>query len=105
MSSATIVEVPSNPDFFEGESPAITQTGKPGKTAKTGKSDKSRKLPDVLSVQRGTIISDGLMSSLVPKPDGSASGHPVRVIRHGIRGINNNPKNGDAANIDRKSVV
>ncbi len=101
MSTESTAADQSNPGLFEDESPAITQTGKPGKTAKTGKSDKSRKLPDVLSVQRGTIISDGLMSSLVPKPDGSASGHPVRVIRHGIRGINNNPKNGDAANIQR----
>ncbi|MDO8274512.1 MAG: type I-F CRISPR-associated protein Csy3 [Serpentinimonas sp.] len=101
MSSATVVEVPSNPDLFEGESPASTQSGKPGKTSKAAKSDKSRKLPDVLSVQRGTIISDGIMFSLVPKADGSLAELPLRVIRHGIRGINNNPKNGDAANIQR----
>lgn len=42
----------------------------------------SNKLPDVLSFQRGTIISDGTFFSV--------SGEhlePVRVIRHGIRGI------------------
>jgi CRISPR-associated protein Csy3 len=44
------------------------------------------KLPSVLSVQRGTIVTDGEMSSLILSSDGSESLEPVRVIRHGIRG-------------------
>ena len=61
----------------------------------------SIKLPSVLSVQRGTIVTDGLMSSIVRDKQGKERLESIRVIRHGIRGINNNPKNGDAANIQR----
>ena len=61
----------------------------------------STKLPNVLSVQRGTIVTDGLFSSIVEDPQGKEHLEKIRVIRHGIRGINNHPKNGDAANIQR----
>jgi CRISPR-associated protein Csy3 len=62
----------------------------------------SVKLPSVLSFQRGTIVSDGVMSSIVQRGDGSEVLSPVRVIRHGIRGVNNNPKkDGGVANIQR----
>lgn len=46
----------------------------------------SIKLPSVLSVQRGTIVTDGIMSSLVMKGD-ETEARPVRVVRHGIRGV------------------
>ena len=61
----------------------------------------SSKLPNVLSIQRGTIVTDGLMSSIIVDKEGKERHEKIRVIRHGIRGINNNPKNGDAANIQR----
>lgn len=61
----------------------------------------SVKLPSVLSVQRGTIVTDGLMSSIVLDKQGKERLDEIRVIRHGIRGINNNPKSGAAANIQR----
>ena len=60
----------------------------------------SIKIPQVLSFQRGTIVSDGTLSSIVPSGDAERF-VPIKVIRHGIRGINNTPKNGDAANIQR----
>ena len=47
----------------------------------------SSKIPSVLSVQRGTIVTDGIMSSLVPTSNGDHRKVPVRVIRHGIRGV------------------
>jgi CRISPR-associated protein Csy3 len=56
------------------------------------------KLPSVLSVQRGTIVSDGLMSSLFA---GKESHEPIRVIRHGIRGISNKEDAAGPANIQR----
>lgn len=46
------------------------------------------KLPEVLSIQRGTIVSDGVMSSLL---DGEKL-KPIHVIRHGIRGTQDNEK-------------
>lgn len=52
----------------------------------------SKKLPDVFAVQRGTIVTDGLMSSLVETPKG-VQDIPVRVIRHGIRGVLNDNEN------------
>lgn len=45
------------------------------------------KIPSVLSVQRGTIVTDGIMSSVVTKNNGEFDKRPVRVIRHGIRGV------------------
>lgn len=57
----------------------------------------SIKLPSVLSVQRGTIVSDGLLSSLFV---GKEPPEPIRVIRHGIRGISNKESAGPA-NIQR----
>ena len=94
-------------DLFVADAPAITQEITPAgkqsgkKGDKTAKPVSMSKLPDVLSVQRGTIVSDGIMSSLVQKPDGLASGPAVRVIRHGIRGINNKLDSNGAANIQR----
>jgi len=95
------------PELFVADAPAITpeitpagkQSGKKGD--KTAKPVSTNKLPDVLSVQRGTIVSDGILSSLVQKSDGLASGPAVRVIRHGIRGINNKLDSNGAANIQR----
>lgn len=60
----------------------------------------SIKIPGVLSFQRGTIVTDGTLSSIVP---GEAAERfvPIKVIRHGIRGINNSPKGEDVANIQR----
>lgn len=46
------------------------------------------KLPSVLAFRRGMVITDGLMTSIVDKAE---KGPPVRVIRHGIRGVNNSP--------------
>lgn len=40
-------------------------------------------LPSVLSLQRGTIVTDGAMFSVLPGDKLT----PVRVIRHGIRGV------------------
>jgi len=61
----------------------------------------SIKLPTVLSVQRGTIVTDGVMSSIVPHSDGHTKNSPVRVIRHGIRGISNKLDSNGVANIQR----
>lgn len=61
----------------------------------------SIKIPGVLSFQRGTIVTDGIMRSIIASSDGTERFEPVRVIRHGIRGTNINPKDGDAANIQR----
>ena len=61
----------------------------------------SIKIPGVLSFQRGSIVTDGTMSSIVPG-SGADRFVPIRVIRHGIRGINNAPKKEDeVANIQR----
>lgn len=43
---------------------------------------KTANLPAVLSFQRGTVVSDGIMSSILP----NEALVPIRVIRHGIRG-------------------
>lgn len=61
----------------------------------------SLKLPDVLSFQRGTIITDGLMSSLILEKNGEEKTIPVKVIRHGIRGVNSHPKGDNVVNIQR----
>jgi len=53
-----------------------------------------------LSFQRGTIVTDGVLSSIVPGESAERL-VPIKVIRHGIRGINNNPKGEDVANIQR----
>lgn len=63
------------------------------------------KLPEVLSIQRGTIVTDGIMSSIIrkTKPDGEEYEilEPIRVIRHGIRGITADPDSLDVYNIQR----
>ena len=48
----------------------------------------SIEIPSVLSVQRGTIVSDGILSSIIPIGDGKPETTHVRVkvVRHGIRG-------------------
>lgn len=61
----------------------------------------SLKLPDVLSFQRGTIITDGLMSSIVLDDSGNERAVPVKVVRHGIRGVNSHPKGDNVSNIQR----
>lgn len=48
----------------------------------------SVKIPSVLSIQRGTIVTDGAMFSI--DKDGRQA--PVRVIRHGIRGTQDGPE-------------
>jgi CRISPR-associated protein Csy3 len=58
------------------------------------------KIPGVLSFQRGTIVTDGTLSSIVPGESAERL-VPISVIRHGIRGINNTPKGEDVANIQR----
>lgn len=60
----------------------------------------SIKIPGVLSFQRGAILTDGVLSSIVPSGNADRL-VPVKVIRHGIRGINNSPKGDDVANIQR----
>ncbi|MDK2126593.1 type I-F CRISPR-associated protein Csy3 [Parachitinimonas caeni] len=57
-----------------------------------------KKLPGVLSFQRGLIVTDATFYSLVPK-DNAKEGTdevPVRVVRHGIRGTQNTNKFGKA---------
>lgn len=56
-----------------------------------------KKMPGVLSFQRGFVISDGLFFNQFP--DGTES--PVNVIRHGIRGTQNinNDSKADVSNI------
>ncbi len=44
-------------------------------------------IPSVLSIQRGTIVSDGVMFSLIKHANGDFERRPIRVIRHGIRGV------------------
>lgn len=51
-----------------------------------------KKLPGVLSFQRGLVISDGLFYN---EKAGEYEGYPVHVIRHGIRGTQNINKPGD----------
>jgi CRISPR-associated protein Csy3 len=58
----------------------------------------SIKIPGVLSFQRGTIVTDGTLASIVPG-ESAERFVPIKVIRHGIRGINNNPKGEDVAKI------
>ena len=45
-----------------------------------------KKLPGVLSFQRGLVISD---AELFNEIEGEYEAHPVYVIRHGIRGTQN----------------
>lgn len=52
-----------------------------------------KRLPGVLSFQRGIVISDGLFYS---EKAGEYEAHPVHVARHGIRGTQNVNKGGDA---------
>ena len=61
----------------------------------------SHKIPDVLSFQRGTIITDGLMSSILLNKNGEEKTAPVKVVRHGIRGVNSHPKSDNVSNIQR----
>jgi CRISPR-associated protein Csy3 len=58
----------------------------------------SIKIPGVLSFQRGTIVTDGTLASIVPR-ESEERLVPIKVIRHGIRGINNNPKDENSAHI------
>ncbi|MFN4328773.1 MAG: type I-F CRISPR-associated protein Csy3 [Limnobacter sp.] len=50
------------------------------------------KMPPVLASQRGFILTDGMMFSLIEKKGGEQTLIPINVVRHGIRGININPK-------------
>lgn len=52
-----------------------------------------KKLPGVLSFQRGLVISDGLFYN---EKAGEYELHPVYVVRHGIRGTQNINKSGDS---------
>jgi CRISPR-associated protein Csy3 len=52
-----------------------------------------KKLPGVLSFQRGIVISDALFYNEI---EGQYLPYPVQVVRHGIRGTQNINKNGDA---------
>lgn len=52
-----------------------------------------KKLPGVLSFQRGLVISD---AELFNEIEGEYEAHPVYVIRHGIRGTQNVNKEGTA---------
>ena len=51
-----------------------------------------KKLPGVLSFQRGVVLSDALFYNEI---GGQFEQHPVYVIRHGIRGTQNLNKGGD----------
>jgi CRISPR-associated protein Csy3 len=51
-----------------------------------------KKLPGVLSFQRGIVISDALFYNEIA---GHFEPHPLPVVRHGIRGTQNINKNGD----------
>jgi CRISPR-associated protein Csy3 len=51
-----------------------------------------KKLPGVLSFQRGIVISDALFYNEI---DGQYEQHPLPVVRHGIRGTQNVNKGGD----------
>lgn len=57
----------------------------------------SVKIPSVLSIQRGTIVTDGAMFSV--DQDGRQT--PVRVIRHGFRGTLPKEKEDSVSNIQR----
>lgn len=62
----------------------------------------STKLPSVLACQRGTVLTDGRMSSIVVDDDGVEKTHlPVYIMRHGIRGINTKEGAGDVSNVQR----
>ncbi|MBI3148086.1 MAG: type I-F CRISPR-associated protein Csy3 [Betaproteobacteria bacterium] len=50
---------------------------------------KHKALPGIFSVQRGMIISDAKMFSLVAKGGAEQVGYPIQVIRHGILGTQN----------------
>jgi len=51
-----------------------------------------KKLPSVLSFQRGLVVTDGLFFNVFP--DGSTA--PLHVMRHGIRGTQNINKKGSS---------
>lgn len=59
------------------------------------------KIPDVLSLQRGTIVTDGIMKSIIVGKDGNEYLEPVRVIRHGIRGVTAKEDTKNVSNIQR----
>lgn len=61
----------------------------------------SLKIPDVLSFQRGTIVTDGLMSSITIDKEGNEKKLPIKVIRHGIRGVNSHAKKDNFSNIQQ----
>jgi CRISPR-associated protein Csy3 len=50
------------------------------------------KTPSVLALQRGSIVTDGLMYSRLAGANGAVQLKPISVVRHGIRGINTSPK-------------
>jgi len=59
----------------------------------------SIKLPPVLSCQRGTIVTDGRMYSIISHAKGNEQLKPIAVVRHGIRGIS--AKEDGIANVQR----
>lgn len=59
----------------------------------------SIKFPSVLSVQRGTIVTDGLMSSIIK--EGGEKTLPIPVVRHGIRGTLPEKKDDSVSNPQR----
>lgn len=59
-----------------------------------------KKLPDVLATNRGYLMSDAVMSSLLE--DGTEK--PLEVYRQGVRGTKNNKKKGDVFD-ESKSVA
>lgn len=63
----------------------------------TGKDMTFKKLNGVLSFQRGIILTDGLMFNIFE----NGSRLPVKVIRHGIRGISNKEGAKSPSNIQR----
>ena len=81
------------------KTPAAATTPNPASAAPA--SNTRRKLPDVLSVQRGLFVSDGAFYNLKLNEAGELAftNSPVRVIRHGIRGANSSPKKDDTSNI------
>lgn len=60
----------------------------------------SIKLPSVLSVQRGTIVSDGIMSSIILE-NGKTTLRRIHVVRHGIRGTMPDKKKDSVSNPQR----
>lgn len=66
------------------------------------------KFPSVLSVQRGTVVTDGVMRSVIPTSGGQTIKELVHVVRHGILGVLpeknkdsiNNPQRTESAKTD-----